>query len=280
MITKWLGFSKKVVGSDAITVAEQLNTLGYAHLPGVITPEECDAICESFDEYVRQNQEEADQFVMSTSRHSRLTNLHLVSDPARAAIAKPSVMAALDAFFQDRAFIATSLFFEQSSEQAIHRDTPFFHTKPRNIFAGVWFALEDVHPDAGPLQYYPTGHKLVIDPIKVDSSDELGGAFSEYTSRIASAVENEGIKKEIAIIKKGDCFIWHPELPHGGTPIRQPGMTRKSMVFHCAPEKETMYGIEEFFGVVPFAPKEIRKIPMISGRLMLQLERPMFALNG
>lgn len=57
-------------------------------------------------------------------------------------------------------------------------------------------------------------------------------------------------------------------------------MTRKSMVFHCAPEKETMYGIEEFFGVVPFAPKEIRKVPMISGRLMLQLERPMFALNG
>lgn len=63
--------------------------------------------------------------------------MHLVSNRARAAIAKPVVMKALDAFFGDQAFVATSLFFEQSSEQALHRDTPFFHTRPHNIFAGI-----------------------------------------------------------------------------------------------------------------------------------------------
>lgn len=278
MITRWMGLSKNPHPASS-GVAGDLEKNGYAHLSGVLTAAECEAICRSFDDYVEANREEADRFLMSTQRHSRLTNLHLASDAARAAIAKPRVMQALDAFFGDRAFVATSLFFEQSSEQAIHRDTPFFHTKPRNLFPGVWFALEDVHPDSGPLQYYPGGHKLVIDAIKVESHDQLGGAFAEYNRRIAAAVEEQGIPREIAIIKKGDCFIWHPELPHGGTPIRQPGMTRKSMVFHCAPESETMYGIEEFFGVVPFAPKEIRKVPMSNGRLMLQLERPMFAQN-
>ena len=46
-------------------------------------------------------------------------------------------------------------------------------------------------------------------------------------------------------------------------------MTRMSMVFHCAPEQETIYGIEEYFDAVPFAPKEIRKVSMMAGRSML-----------
>lgn len=284
MIGKLLGFIRGKQEVDAISEAAamsaQLESRGYAHLQGVLAEEVCDAICASFDAYVEANREEADSFLLATARHSRLTNLHLVSDAARSAIANPRVMAVLDAFFGERAFVATSLFFEQSSEQAVHRDTPFFHTRPNNLFAGIWFALEDVHPDAGPLQYFPGGHRLVIEPIKVEATEELGSAFAEYTKRIAATLDANGMEKEIAIIRKGDCFIWHPELPHGGTPILQPGMTRKSMVFHCAPEGETMYGIEEFFGVQPFAPKEIGKVPMTSGRRMLHHARPMFAHNS
>ena len=266
----------------AVSAAANLHEQGFVHLPGVLTAQECDRICEAFNDYVDQHREEADRFVMQTGRHSRLTNMHLVSEEAQLAISKPLVMDTLDVFFSDRAFVATSLFFEQSSEQAIHRDTPFFHTRPNNMFAGIWFALEDVHADAGPLQYFPGGHKIEIEPIQAAGTapSELGDAFNRYIGRVAEEVNRRGIPPHIALIKKGDCFIWHPELPHGGTPIRSPGMTRKSMVFHCAPEQETMYGIEEYFGAVPFAPKEIRKVPMMAGRSMLQLERPMFAPNN
>ncbi len=137
-----------------------------------------------------------------------------------------------------------------------------------------------MHAEAGPLQYYPGGHLIEIESIQATGTDQLGEAFNHYIGRVAEEVHKRGIKPEIALIKKGDCFIWHPELPHGGTPILSAGMTRKSMVFHCAPERETMYGIEEFFGVRPFAPKDIRKVPMIGDRFMLQLERPMFAPNS
>lgn len=272
----------KPVLHTAASAAANLHEQGFVHLTGVLTAEECDRICDAFNAYVDEHKEEADQFVMQTGRHSRLTNMHLVSEAAQLAISKPLVMETLDTFFSDRAFVATSLFFEQSSEQAIHRDTPFFHTRPNNMFAGIWFALEDVHADAGPLQYFPGGHKIEIEPIQATGATppELGGAFNRYIGRVAEEVNRRGIPQHIALIKKGDCFIWHPELPHGGTPIRSPGRTRKSMVFHCAPEQETMYGIEEYFGAVPFAPKEIRKVPMTAGRSMLQLERPMFAPNN
>lgn len=266
----------------ASTAATSLRKQGFVHLPGVLTSEECDRICDAFNAYVIEHKEEADRFVMQTGRHSRLTNMHLVSKEAQQAISKQLVMDTLDSFFADRAFVATSLFFEQSSEQAIHRDTPFFHTRPNNLFAGIWFALEDVHADAGPLQYFPGGHTIEIEPIqaKGTGSAELGEAFNHYIKRVAEEVAKRSIAPHIALIKKGDCFIWHPELPHGGTPIRAPGMTRKSMVFHCAPENETMYGIEEYFGAVEFAPKEIRRVQMTADRSMLDLERPMFAPNN
>ncbi|KUF22325.1 phytanoyl-CoA dioxygenase family protein, partial [Xanthomonas phaseoli] len=198
----------------AAAAVSSLYEHGYAHLPGVLSAKECDAICADFTRYVAKHRQEADKHVMGTGRHSRLTNMHLKSNRARAAIAKPVVMKALDAFFGDRAFVATSLFFEQSSEQALHRDTPFFHTRPHNMFAGIWFALEDVHAEAGPLQYYPGGHLIEIESIQATGTDQLGEAFNHYIGRVAEEVHKRGIKPEIALIKKGDCFIWHPELPH------------------------------------------------------------------
>jgi ectoine hydroxylase-related dioxygenase (phytanoyl-CoA dioxygenase family) len=34
------------------------------------------------------------------------------------------------------------------------------------------------------------------------------------------------------IAKKGDVLIWHANLVHGGAPILNPALTRKSMVVH------------------------------------------------
>jgi len=32
--------------------------------------------------------------------------------------------------------------------------------------------------------------------------------------------------------KKGDVFLWHGMLVHGGSPVKNPALTRKSMVIH------------------------------------------------
>jgi ectoine hydroxylase-related dioxygenase (phytanoyl-CoA dioxygenase family) len=276
-------FSNALQTDSVIKAKNQIETDGFCVLKNVLSSEECDAITASFDDYVLQNQAEADQFTLTTKRHSRLCNMHLVSEPARTAISKEKVMAVLDEFFGDRAYVATSLFFEQSSEQGIHRDTPFFHTTPKMIFCGIWFALEDVHPDAGPLRYFPGGHRIKITPPKVDSPDQIGEAFSNYCKDIVNQVSAAGIQEQLAFIKKGDCFIWHPELPHGGSPILSPGMTRKSMVFHCAPESTVMHGPEQFFGVTPFstsAPHTAHLIPLKEGRKMMDHGTPIFATNG
>lgn len=279
----------KLRGENTVTnqieiAAKNIEKDGFCILKNVLTPNECDAISHSFDEYVEAHRDEADKFLLETNRHSRLCNMHLVSEAAQRAILKERVMKVLDAFFGSRTYIATSLYFEQSSEQAIHRDTPFFHTKPQMAFAGVWFALEDVHPDAGPLRYYRGGHRVRVDIPVAKPSGDFGPAWMpawhQYCADIVKQVEEAGLTDELAFIRKGDCFIWHPELPHGGSPIKSPGMTRKSMVFHCAPESATMYGPEEFFGLQPFGPRENPMVQISGNRKMIDHGRPVFARNS
>ena len=65
-------------------------------------------------------------------------------------------------------------------------------------------------------------------------------------------IQSGAVNTKMRKIKKGDAFIWHPELPHGGGPITTPGKTRKSIVFHCIPKTKSVYGVDEFFGHKPY----------------------------
>lgn len=92
--------------------------------------------------------------------------------------------------------------------------------------------LEDVHPDAGPLVYYPGSHK--ISPYRfshggIHAREEEMPACRAY---VEEQIRKAGIVKEEFRGKSGDVFIWHGQLLHGGTPIRNPALTRKTLVTH------------------------------------------------
>jgi ectoine hydroxylase-related dioxygenase (phytanoyl-CoA dioxygenase family) len=62
--------------------------------------------------------------------------------------------------FKKKQVIYSSLFFREGTKQHYHRDTPHFYTNPIDTYYGVWYALEDVNINAGPLKYYIGSHKL------------------------------------------------------------------------------------------------------------------------
>jgi ectoine hydroxylase-related dioxygenase (phytanoyl-CoA dioxygenase family) len=45
-------------------------------------------------------------------------------------------------------------------------------------------------------------------------------------------IAKNGLQPKVFLPKKGDVFIWHANLVHGGTPVRNTALTRKSMVIH------------------------------------------------
>jgi len=127
--------------------------------------------------------------------------------------------------------------FTQGSNQRAHSDSIHMTTYPLGYLVAVWIALEDTTMDNGPLFYYPGSHRLPYllneDFNEGSTSLHLGRKdYVDYEDRIASVIEEKQLKKEIFLAKKGDILVWHANLIHGGLPVRNPDLTRKSMVIH------------------------------------------------
>jgi phytanoyl-CoA hydroxylase len=250
-------------------LTSQINAEGLATIVGGVEHSICDQINADFLEYCKQNADESEKWTLSTGRHSRLTNMHVGSQAAISAFCK--IADEIDKILKAKTAIYSSLYFEQSSEQALHRDSPFFCTEPYGRYVGVWIALEDVSPEAGPLQYVPGGHKVVVSR---DYQD-----VPSYQSAVQKACSE--MERKFALPKKGDVVIWHPELPHGGSPIKQLGLTRKSLVFHVCPEYTPVFGPDVFLQIA--SPDKIREenyVRIDQDRMMFNCTYAAFAPNN
>lgn len=127
--------------------------------------------------------------------------------------------------------------FNHGSNQRAHSDSIHMTTYPLGYLIAVWVALEDIHPDSGPLFYYPGSHRLPYllnnDFNEGETSLKLGKKeYVDYEDKIDELLGQSSFSKEIFRAKKGDILIWHANLIHGGLPVVNPALTRKSMVIH------------------------------------------------
>lgn len=158
-------------------------------------------------------------------------------DPdVRALACNRYVLDLLQKLYGRRAFPFQTLNFPVGTQQHLHSDSIHFSSMPERFMCGVWLAMEDIHPDAGPLTYLPGSHKWPI-----LSNLMIGrrgfGARSEHAQMPFEAawealVETSGVEPEIYLAKKGQALIWAANLLHGGSPQRDPARTRWSQVTH------------------------------------------------
>lgn len=159
---------------------------------------------------------------------------------------KKKITNILDFILGKKVKLFQSLNFEHGSAQRAHSDTIHMTTYPLGYLVAVWVALEDIHPDSGPLFYYPGSHRL---PYVLNKDYAHGGnyfllgpqAYQKYENAIQQVIENNKLKQEVFCPKKGDAFIWHANILHGGSPINNPALTRKSMVLHFYAEDVICY---------------------------------------
>lgn len=153
-----------------------------------------------------------------------------ISEPAigRVAVHQP-IIDLLSQLYGRRAFPFQTLNFEVGTQQKPHSDTYHFNSTPERFMCGVWVALEDISPDAGPLIYYPGSHKLPI--LK---RTELGGTqfYPDYEKHIQRLIEDHGLQPEYGLLKRGQALIWSANLIHGGSKRNNPELTRRSQVTH------------------------------------------------
>jgi len=142
------------------------------------------------------------------------------------------------AFLLDREIIAfQTINFLEGSEQRAHSDSIHMTTYPLGYLIAAWVALEDVHHNNGPLFYYPGSHKL---PFLLNSDFNSGETpltlgkkkYTDYEDVLEEVVRSSDFERNEFHAKKGDVLIWHANLVHGGAPILDKQLTRKSMVIH------------------------------------------------
>jgi ectoine hydroxylase-related dioxygenase (phytanoyl-CoA dioxygenase family) len=259
---------------------------GWTLIKQAVPHSDCDNLVKDFTGFC-QKANEAPKYADEFGYHSRLCNFHLKSQACLEVIFNKNVMGVLDGFFGAKTSIYSSLTFEKSTQQALHRDTPFFLTAPKDLYFGVWTALEDVDPEAGPLFFYEGGHRItslnetaIGERHKNASGDPLALMFDEYKQLLQKACDEGGFQRREALLKKGDVLIWHPSLPHGGSQIMNPRKTRKSVVIHVTPENTPVYGIDKFFDPAQIPQKHSpRSYRTFSGRKYVDHLKPHFDYN-
>jgi ectoine hydroxylase-related dioxygenase (phytanoyl-CoA dioxygenase family) len=174
--------------------------------------------------------------------HCKLVDLYARSPAALEVALHANVQRFLRLVFEDAPLLFQSLSFERGSEQPAHQDTAYVVVTPPLEFAAAWIALEDVRPGSGELFYVPGSHRLEDHVFRGGGknwSKERDGveAQARYQAALLERSAARGLARETFLPKKGDVLFWSADLVHGGSPILERGLTRKSLVCHYCPAR-------------------------------------------
>lgn len=240
-------------GFDLRRALKQWRTDGVVLFEGVVERGLIDALTSDI-EYLREHYRDFDLLVETAGMQKHILDLtveelnspglkfnsiHTISRAAARLSLTREVSVFLSHVFRDAPCAMQSLTFYKGSQQPIHIDYPYVRCQmPIAHLAASWVPLEDIHPDSGPLAYYPSSHheeisgffdwgdgSILLEPDSSRTPIEL----SEY---LAERMRLAGIPTRVYCPRKGDVLVWHGNLSHEGTAIRNAALTRKSYVTH------------------------------------------------
>ncbi len=164
----------------------------------------------------------------------RIPDLHGHSPRALDLYLNHQIFRIVELIFDEPAIAFQSLYFEFGSAQQLHRDPMFVGTEPASHLLASWTSLEDITEDSGPLAYVPGSHRLPYFEFNPGSVDRPKEITAECQAEWVEWLRQTRAKMPVSTLtcKRGETFIWHGSLLHGGMPIRNAAATRKSYVVH------------------------------------------------
>jgi ectoine hydroxylase-related dioxygenase (phytanoyl-CoA dioxygenase family) len=259
---RWARRDAERIRLQAQAHCRELHEEGVTRIRGGFAPGLVDDVLKSVKRTLKRNHEIFGRHLDADGHYPRIINLHALNKSLLRLFAdNPLALAVQDAFFGAPSILYTSLYYERGSAQSIHRDTPYFSTRPEYRYLGVWVALEDAGDANGCLQVIRKAHLIPefdrpaialqyfktldeIPPAALGGQDVLWDA---YQAKVMEACSARGLVVERIEAQAGDVIIWHPQLPHGGSPINDLTRTRHSFVMHVTPKGTPVYQQDVFF---------------------------------
>lgn len=162
----------------------------------------------------------------------KVNDLYLTDQRVREVALAERLVPVLGELLGDQPVVCNTLSLEFGSQQVEHLDTLFMTPQTDGALVATWMALEDVHPDAGPLRYYPESNHIEPYRFSTGSFHVYQPEMEAWGDYMAREVQRHGLAESRFLARAGDLFIWNAWLLHGGAEICQTGLTRNSLVTH------------------------------------------------
>jgi len=171
---------------------------------------------------------------------SKLNDVHFVSEICRNLILDKALASVLAELLGGDPLAIGTLTFEKGSEQENHFDTYYMPAPCAGEMVVSSIFLESVGENAGPVRVFPKSHRI---PPYTFSDGNLFVSDKQSEMPLAKAyirdeLDKRGIKEKLVMGNMGDVLIWHGQLYHGGSPIKDRSLTRKSLVTHYWDRKD------------------------------------------
>jgi hypothetical protein len=166
----------------------------------------------------------------------RLQDAWRFDEDVKAIAVNEAILQLLSRLYGRKAFPFQTLNFPVGTQQAAHTDAVHFSSVPERFMCGVWLAMEDIGPDAGPLFYIPGSHRWpVMSNLLIGREGwgtTLNSAQNPFAKAWRSMIAATGAGEEVFLARKRQALIWCANLLHGGSAVHDPGLTRWSQVTH------------------------------------------------
>ncbi len=159
----------------------------------------------------------------------------------------PQIITVLADYFKAIPRPFSTINFLHSTQQPLHSDFVHFGTVPAFHLAAAWVALEDIHPDSGPIQVVPGSHRwpeFVYSQLGLPIARSLGDVarhYRAYEQWVLSDLKARNAETISPRLKKGDAIIWLANLLHGSPDCVNVKLSRKSQVTHYHTDQVTLH---------------------------------------
>jgi hypothetical protein len=226
---------------------------GYVILEGAVSPQLCAQLAQELETIFKNGSDsvlfqdpEAPPGVANTvppglpPERMRLVDMYGASKVAADILMAPAVRDFLKLIFESAPLCFQGLTFEQGSGQGLHQDTAYVVIDKPLELAAAWVALEDVQEGSGELMYVNGSHRIPEWKFGGDSkhwNPDVHGheSHTEWSKWLIRIAEEMGLEKKIFRPKRGDVLIWSADLVHGGSPVGDKSLSRRSLVGHYCP---------------------------------------------
>jgi len=167
----------------------------------------------------------------------RIHDLHSRFDLAQRLYLHPVLHRYASLILGEPAVATQSLYFEFGSQQVLHRDSIVVPTPRFGHLLAAWIALENIDPASGALAYVPGSQKLPFYEFAPGEYMFDGRRMGDREARAAmeyhdAECKRRGLESKLFLAKRGEVLLWHSALLHGGGPVGDERLTRKSFVVH------------------------------------------------